>query len=142
MIKIGKYAFNSKEQAIEKIEGLGIAQDEDGNNYPTHKHTIVELGLEVISEATFDEEGEVVEEAVEGKKLIRAKNTDNYHLPQAYIETIRSKYPAELIEAYLSGEFTNLTSGTVYTQYDRTRNDTSMEDDGASDIHIGIDFNI
>ena len=66
MIKIGKYAFNSKEQAIEKIEGLGIAQDEDGNNYPTHKHTIVELGYEVISEAVINEEGEVVEEAVFG----------------------------------------------------------------------------
>jgi hypothetical protein len=66
MIKIGKYAFNSKEQAIEKIEGLGVAQDEDGNNYPTHKHTIVELGYEVISEGVINEDGEVVEEAVFG----------------------------------------------------------------------------
>ena len=64
MIKIGKYKFNSKEQAIEKIDGLGIAQDEDGNNYPTHKHTVVELGYELISEAVIDEEGEIVEEAV------------------------------------------------------------------------------
>jgi len=83
-----------------------------------------------------------VEEEGEGKKLIRAKTTDNYHLPQDYIDTMRSQYPAELIEAYLNGEFTNLTSGTVYTQYDRTLNDTSREDDGASDIHIGIDFNV
>jgi len=83
-----------------------------------------------------------VEEADDNKKLLRAKTTDNYHLPQDYIDTMRSQYPPELIEAYLNGEFTNLTSGTVYTQYDRTLNDTSTEDDGRSDIHIGIDFNV
>lgn len=83
-----------------------------------------------------------VEEEGEGKKLIRAKTTDNYHLPQDYIDTMRSQYPAELIEAYLNGEFTNLTSGTVYTQYNRALNDTSMEDDGMSEVHIGIDFNV
>jgi len=83
-----------------------------------------------------------VEEAGEGKRLIRAKTTDNYHLPQDYIDTMRSQYPAELIAAYLNGEFTNLTSGTVYTQYDRTLNDTSVQDEGTGDIHIGIDFNV
>ena len=83
-----------------------------------------------------------VEEAGEGKRLIRAKTTDNYHLPQDYIDTMRQQYPAELIEAYLNGEFTNLTSGTVYTQYDRALNDTSITDDGVSDVHIGIDFNV
>jgi len=83
-----------------------------------------------------------VEEMGEGKKLIRAKTTDNYHLPQDYIDTMRTQYPAELIEAYLNGEFTNLTSGTVYTQYDRTLNDTSEIDESIGDIHIGIDFNV
>lgn len=83
-----------------------------------------------------------VEEAGEGKRLLKAKTTDNYHLPQDYIETMRTQYPAELIEAYLNGEFTNLTSGTVYTQFDRTLNDTSKEDDNISELHIGIDFNV
>ena len=53
-IHIGKYAFNSKEQAIEKIEALGVEQDEEGNLYPTHHHTVVELGFEVLSEPVFD----------------------------------------------------------------------------------------
>ena len=83
-----------------------------------------------------------VEEVDENKKLIKAKTTDNYHLPQDYIDTMRSQYPPELIDAYLNGEFTNLTSGTVYKQFDRTMNDTSAIDDGISDIHIGIDFNV
>jgi len=83
-----------------------------------------------------------IEEAGEGKRLIKAKTTDNYHLPQDYIDTMRSQYPPELIDAYLNGEFTNLTSGTVYGKYDRSLNDTAMIDDGRSDIHIGIDFNV
>ena len=83
-----------------------------------------------------------VEEADEAKRLIKAKTTDNYHLPQDYIDTMKSQYPAELIDAYINGEFTNLTSGTVYTQFDRTMNNTGAEDDGISDIHIGIDFNV
>ena len=45
-IHIGKYAFNSKEQAIDKIEALGVEQDKEGNSYPTHNHTVVELGLD------------------------------------------------------------------------------------------------
>lgn len=83
-----------------------------------------------------------IEEADDEKRLIRAKTTDNYHLKKDYIDTMRKQYPPELISAYLDGEFTNLTSGTVYTQYDRTLNDTSAADDGQSDLHIGIDFNV
>lgn len=83
-----------------------------------------------------------VEENDPSKRLIKAKTTDNYHLPQDYIDTMKAQYPAELIEAYINGEFTNLTSGTVYTQFDRTLNDTAREDDGISDLHIGIDFNV
>ena len=83
-----------------------------------------------------------VEEMDENKRLIRAKTTDNHHLPKDYINTMMSQYPPELIQAYLNGEFTNLTSGTVYTQYDRTMNDTDRQDDNVYDIHIGIDFNV
>lgn len=65
-MRIGKYAFNSKEQAQDKIDALGVAQDEEGNTYKTHKHTIIELGYEVITEAIIDEEGKIVQEAVYG----------------------------------------------------------------------------
>jgi len=64
-IYIGKYAFNSEKQAKNKIEDLGISTDDYGNTYPTHKHTVVELGLEVVSETVFDGE-DVIEEAVFG----------------------------------------------------------------------------
>ena len=57
MIKIAKYAFDSKEQAETKIKSLGTAQDENGNEYPTHKHTIVQLGNIVLEQGEYDEEG-------------------------------------------------------------------------------------
>ena len=58
MIKIGKYSFDSREQAQTKIDALGTATDEDGNKYPTHKHTIVHLGNIVLEQGEYDEEGE------------------------------------------------------------------------------------
>jgi len=55
-----KYRFNTKAAASTKIAALGT--DEDGN--ATHGHTIVELGHEVTTPATYDEEGEILTEAV------------------------------------------------------------------------------
>jgi len=83
-----------------------------------------------------------VEEKDENKRLIKAKTTDNHHLPVDYIKTMRSQYPKELIDAYLNGEFVNLTQGSVYSKYDRSRNDTFVVDDGQSELHVGIDFNV
>jgi len=48
-----KYAFASKEEAISKIEGLGL--NEEGQ--PVHSHIIVELGHIVKVAGEYDEEG-------------------------------------------------------------------------------------
>ena len=55
-MKIGKYAFNSLEQAEDKIRGLGTSIDEDGNVYPSHNHTIVKLGHIALNNAQEDED--------------------------------------------------------------------------------------
>jgi hypothetical protein len=60
MIRIAKYALDSKEQAETKIKSLGTATDENGNEYPTHKHTIVQLGNIVLEQGSYDEEGNEV----------------------------------------------------------------------------------
>ena len=57
-MRISKYEFDSREQAETKIDALGTATDEDGNEYPTHKHTIVHLGNIVLEQGEYDEEGE------------------------------------------------------------------------------------
>ena len=58
-MKIGKYNFNSKEQVDSKIEALG----------EEHNHTIVKLGNIVLQQAEYDEEGEVITEAVLSDKF-------------------------------------------------------------------------
>jgi DNA polymerase III epsilon subunit-like protein len=57
-MRISKYEFDSREQAETKINALGTATDENGNEYPTHKHSIVELGNIVLEQGEYDEEGE------------------------------------------------------------------------------------
>ena len=57
MIRTAKYEFDSKEQTETKIKSLGTATDENGNEYPTHKHTIVQLGYIVLQQGTYDEDG-------------------------------------------------------------------------------------
>ena len=54
MRKLRKYEFGSKAAATTKINALGV--DEDGN--PTHSHSIVRLGHLVVTEGTYDDEGE------------------------------------------------------------------------------------
>ena len=63
-MKIGKYQFKDQKTALSKIKSLGVAKDEDGNEYPTHKHTIVHLGNVVLEQAIIDEDGEIETEAV------------------------------------------------------------------------------
>jgi len=71
MNKIGKYEFDSLEQAEDKITALGVATDDDGNTYPTHKHCIVKLGYIVLEQGEYNEEGEEVKAPV---------LSDKYHL--------------------------------------------------------------
>tara|TARA_B110000977_G_scaffold199399_1_gene286682 strand:- start:3261 stop:3590 length:330 start_codon:yes stop_codon:yes gene_type:complete len=63
-MNIAKYEFNSKEQAQTKIDALGTITDENGNESPNHNHAIVTLGHIVLESAIFDENGEVITEAV------------------------------------------------------------------------------
>ena len=63
-MKIGKYEFNTEEQAVSKIKALGTATDEDGKEYPNHKHAVHKIGNIKISEKVLDEDGELLEDAV------------------------------------------------------------------------------
>lgn len=73
--------------------------------------------------------------------LIQANTLDNPYLPQSYIDNLYDTYPKEQLEAYMRGQFVNLTSGTVYRNFDRKVNiDNSLKQ---SDIlYCGMDFNI
>jgi len=61
MFSIGKYEFNSQEQAEDKIKALGVEIDENSNEYPTHNHSIVKLGYIVVKQGVYDNEFNEIE---------------------------------------------------------------------------------
>jgi len=82
-------------------------------------------------------------------RLIRAKTEDNPYISKSYVANLRAIYPKQLIEAYLNGEFVNLNSGNVYSEYrrDLCESDHIIRIEPTSDsprdtLHIGIDFNV
>jgi len=82
--------------------------------------------------------------AKEDTRLIKAKTSDNPYLPEGFIDSLLENYPQQLIQAYLNGNFTNLTTGAVYSRFDRNKHlinnipfDIKMET-----LLIGIDFNV
>jgi hypothetical protein len=75
--------------------------------------------------------------------LIHASTYDNeLNLPDDYIDSLISSYPQELRDAYLNGQFTNLTSGTVYRNYSRKTCASNEVEDGREPLFIGMDFNV
>ena len=77
-----------------------------------------------------------------GYEMIQASTMSNPFLPDDYVDTLRSSYPPQLIEAYLKGEFVNLTSGAVYTNFDRNLNKSDRIVEKSDRLHIGMDFNV
>jgi len=68
MIKVSKYEFDSEEQALSKINALPSVKDEDGNDVPFHKHTVVKLGNIVLEQGEYDENGEETKAPVLSEK--------------------------------------------------------------------------
>ncbi len=79
----------------------------------------------------------------ENKNLIKASTYDNPFLSDDYIAALEDSYDSKQIAAYLNGEFTNLTSGTVYVDYDVDKNSTDREVEAEDSIlFVGMDFNV
>lgn len=75
--------------------------------------------------------------------LVQASTYENAkHLPPDYIPSLIEAYPKELIEAYLMGQFTNLTAGTVYYAYNRERCASAETIQTGEPLFIGMDFNV
>ena len=75
--------------------------------------------------------------------LVHASTYDNAHnLPPDYISSLLASYPPQLIAAYISGEFVNLQTGTVYASYNRALNRCSDTVQQGETLFIGLDFNV
>ena len=77
------------------------------------------------------------------RKLIRMRTQDNPHLPDDFIERMQANYDPSMLQAYLNGEFTNLTTGQVYDRFVREDNIVDTLPTIAEEpLRIGVDFNI
>ena len=78
-----------------------------------------------------------------GYVLFKARTEDNAaNLPDGYIENLKNTYSANLLAAYLDGEFCNLTAGSVYAEFDRAKNISAEKIMEGEPLHIGMDFNV
>lgn len=75
-------------------------------------------------------------------EMIQAATTSNPFLPDDYVQSLRDTYPAQLIDAYINGEFVNLTSGSVYPCFDRVKHNSSETENGSEPLIVGMDFNV
>jgi PBSX family phage terminase large subunit len=74
--------------------------------------------------------------------IYKARTQDNPFLPDGYIQSLQNIYPANLLAAYLDGEFVNLTAGSVYAEFDRLLNQSNEVIIAGEPLHIGLDFNV
>lgn len=76
-------------------------------------------------------------------RIIRASTYSNArNLPDNYIQDLLDLYPTNLIAAYIDGDFVNLTSGSVYPEFDRLLNNSDEQIQAEDVLHIGQDFNV
>lgn len=75
--------------------------------------------------------------------IVRASTYDNAaNLPDDYIPSLLQSYPAQLIDAYINGEFVNLQSGTIYVAFSRQFNACDDVVQDGETLFIGMDFNV
>lgn len=74
---------------------------------------------------------------------VQASSRNNPFLPPDYVDSLVKNYPLPLQQAYIDGDFVNMTAGSVYTSYDINSNDSSetlLSTD--KEIYVGVDFNV
>ena len=82
------------------------------------------------------------QKSIPGYEIIRAPTYSNPHLPEDYIQSLRDIYPEHLLNAYLEGQFVNLTSGTIYIGFDRRKNASTEVETPGEPLFVGMDFNV
>lgn len=106
--------------------------------------------LQLVGTTTPEEFGFCYErfhqQAKPGRRIIHAKTTDNFFLPESFVESLLENYTEAQVRAYVMGEFVNTKSDRVYYTFDRRLNasDIRLHDarDAKADLHIGVDFNV
>lgn len=83
-----KYEFSTEAEARAAIDALGTATDMEGNETPTHRHTIAMLGHIVTTAATYDDDGE---------ELTPAVLADNYSVDVLWRDEIAEDWASHIV---------------------------------------------
>jgi len=75
-------------------------------------------------------------------KKVHASSHSNPFLPEDYIQSLIDTYPAELVKAYIDGQFVNLVGGNVYSSYNRHSHNSTETIRPNEALYIGCDFNV
>lgn len=75
-------------------------------------------------------------------KTYRASSRDNKHLPEGYIDSLKGQYDDKMFLQEIEGQFVNLTSGSVYYNFDRDKNVEEFDIHPYGGLFIGMDFNV
>jgi hypothetical protein len=77
----------------------------------------------------------------EGYKYVVAPTRSNWNLDASFIDNLNDTYTPQQQKAYLEGIWTNISTGSVYSYYDRDKHDTKRIIKPGDMLHIGQDFN-
>jgi hypothetical protein len=75
-------------------------------------------------------------------QLLQVSTRSNPFNPPDYVDSIKSRYSEALANAYIDGQFVNLTSGSVYNSYNRELCRSHEQVQPNEVLYIGCDFNV
>lgn len=140
--------YEVSDSCVDELDTLPTAKARDAwNKIIARNRQKKDVGFNTVAVGTTPEGFRFVydrwsKNSSESYELIKAPTYSNPHLPDGYIDSLKESYPTNLLEAYLEGEFVNLTAGSVYTNYDRVLSNTDVEATSNEPLHIGMDFNV
>lgn len=72
--------------------------------------------------------------------ILRARSSDNFFLPDGYIETLAANYSTKVFLQEVEAEFVAGGAGAVYCDFIRSEHTYDLTDRGG-DLYVGMDFN-
>lgn len=117
-----------------RYKGDGIRNGIDVTTTPEGFKTTHKLFVEAVQEKP---------ELANNYGIVQASTLENeVNLPPDYIASLYESYTPELVDAYIDGLFVNMTSGTVYRNYNRERCNSNERIQEGEVLHVGQDFNV
>ena len=141
--------FNVARSQVDEIDTLPIKSARDAWNKIIARNRIKVDGVKNGAAVTTTPEGfrfvydRFLRNAKSRYSMVQGSTYENAaNLPDDYIPGLIETYEPQVAQAYIGGQFVNLTSGTVYRNYDRAVNGSRETLRQGEPLHIGQDFNV